>query len=259
MASSLSSSSSLFLFRQTFFRKCFFTTAVQSVTSFSSPVPRRVRPPTTSSPVRGSYALGPIDKSSFLICHHHRWFGGTPAPQSSSTSPLEPHHKSDDASHHHDDHHDHDDHHHDSRSTYLREDGLVRSRLTTSDEFHWPSIEVHGGDTVVIVNGQKMVRGVDKPPMEILSCLSQSNIPMHGRSRMFTWTNHEFVLKAEFLFFWMPTFIIMSIAVPSYTLLYMVDEAVYTTMTVKVIGRQWHWVYEVESPPEESDDDTDDK
>lgn len=76
---------------------------------------------------------------------------------------------------------------------------------------------------------------------------------------MFTWTNHEFVLKAEFLFFWMPTFIIMSIAVPSYTLLYMVDEAVYTTMTVKVIGRQWHWVYEVESPPEESDDDTDDK
>lgn len=35
----------------------------------------------------------------------------------------------------------------------------------------------------------------------------------------------------------------------------MIDELAYTSMTVKVIGRQWYWVYEVESPTDTNDDD----
>lgn len=40
-------------------------------------------------------------------------------------------------------------------------------------------------------------------------------------------------------------------AVPAFTLLYMADEAIFSAMTVKVIGRQWYWIYEVESPVDE--------
>lgn len=45
------------------------------------------------------------------------------------------------------------------------------------------------------------------------------------------------------------------LAVPTYCMTYMYDELAYTSMTVKVIGRQWYWVFEVESPTDEPDDD----
>jgi len=42
--------------------------------------------------------------------------------------------------------------------------------------------------------------------------------------------------------------------IPSFAMLYAAEEPVNTTYTVKVTGRQWYWVYEVESPPEEEED-----
>lgn len=71
--------------------------------------------------------------------------------------------------------------------------------------------------------------------------------------RMSTWGNHDLLMKAEFLFFWVPTFIVWSLAVPMFTMLYMSDEAIYASMTVKVIGRQWYWIYEIESPVDEDE------
>jgi cytochrome c oxidase subunit 2 len=41
-----------------------------------------------------------------------------------------------------------------------------------------------------------------------------------------------------------PAVILMVIAVPSFALLYSVDEVVDPSLTVKVIGRQWYWSYE---------------
>eukprot|EP00922_Rhytidocystis_sp_ex-Travisia-forbesii_P022352 GHVS01032737.1.p1 GENE.GHVS01032737.1~~GHVS01032737.1.p1 ORF type:complete len:289 (+),score=49.03 GHVS01032737.1:168-1034(+) len=151
---------------------------------------------------------------------------------------------------HDDKNNDHHDHHEHSTRDFLGPDGCRRVDLYTSDFYHWGD-EFHEFDQpdVFLHDGQKMVRGVDTVPMEIGHCLSQANIPIYPRAKMFSWVNYDFVLKAEFLFFWGPTFIIFSMAVPCFTLLYMMDEAVYTTMTIKVIGRQWYWVYEVESPP----------
>lgn len=100
-----------------------------------------------------------------------------------------------------------------------------------------------------MVNGQKMIKGVETRPLEQLFCVSQANMPFWPRTRLNFWGNYPLVLKAEFLFFWCPTLIIWSLCIPIFTLLYIQDEAIYTTMTVKVIGRQWYWVYEVESPP----------
>lgn len=41
-----------------------------------------------------------------------------------------------------------------------------------------------------------------------------------------------------------PALILVAIAVPSFALLYAVDEVVDPALTVKVIGQQWYWTYE---------------
>jgi len=41
-----------------------------------------------------------------------------------------------------------------------------------------------------------------------------------------------------------PSFILMVISIPSFSLLYAIDEVVDPAITIKVIGRQWFWSYE---------------
>lgn len=41
-----------------------------------------------------------------------------------------------------------------------------------------------------------------------------------------------------------PSFILMVIAIPSFALLYSMDEIVDPSLTLKVIGHQWYWTYE---------------
>ena len=42
----------------------------------------------------------------------------------------------------------------------------------------------------------------------------------------------------------MPALILLSIAVPSFALLYSMDEIIDPVLTLKVIGHQWYWSYE---------------
>jgi len=42
----------------------------------------------------------------------------------------------------------------------------------------------------------------------------------------------------------MPSFILMAIAVPSFSLLYAIDEIIDPSVTLKAIGHQWYWSYE---------------
>jgi len=131
-----------------------------------------------------------------------------------------------------------------------------------SDEYHWPDLyENVAPQEFVKVNGEVMITGEATLPMGQLyrvphtaEPIEQVNIPFWPRNRINIWGNHELLLKAEFLFFWIPLAIIWSLAIPCFAMLYMSDEAIFTTMTVKVIGRQWYWIYEVESPTEEEED-----
>ncbi|CAI7721240.1 cytochrome c oxidase subunit 2, putative [Plasmodium vivax] len=149
----------------------------------------------------------------------------------------------------------HVEHHHGNPRDHLDQDG-VRKPEYDFDNFHWDDYWLHTPkQNIVIVNGQKMIKGEETKPMEYLFNVSQKNIPFWSRTRLNVWGNYNMVLKVEFLFFWIPTLIIFSIAIPCFTMLYMLDEIVHTTMTVKVIGRQWYWIYEVESPPEDDDDE----
>jgi cytochrome c oxidase subunit 2 len=42
----------------------------------------------------------------------------------------------------------------------------------------------------------------------------------------------------------LPSFILITIAVPSFALLYSMDEVIDPAITLKVIGHQWYWSYE---------------
>jgi len=42
----------------------------------------------------------------------------------------------------------------------------------------------------------------------------------------------------------LPSFILILIAVPSFTLLYAMDEVIDPSLTIKAIGNQWFWAYE---------------
>ena len=52
-----------------------------------------------------------------------------------------------------------------------------------------------------------------------------------------------------------PALILLTIAVPSFSLLYAVDEVVDPALTVKVVGHQWYWSYEYSDYISESDDE----
>lgn len=79
-------------------------------------------------------------------------------------------------------------------------------------------------------------------------------LPYLHRNRMNVYGNYGLVMKLEFLFFYVPVLITLGFILPVFTVCFAVDEPVYTTMTVKVTGRQWYWVYEIESPPEEDEE-----
>lgn len=62
-------------------------------------------------------------------------------------------------------------------------------------------------------------------------------------------------MKMEYCFFYVPSFLILGMLIPAFCMIYALEDAVNCEMVVKVTGRQWFWVYEVESPTGDGDDD----
>lgn len=65
-------------------------------------------------------------------------------------------------------------------------------------------------------------------------------------------TTHGGVL--EIIWTIIPAFILAAIAIPSFGLLYMLEEVVDPAITVKVIGHQWYWSYEYSDYVTEQED-----
>lgn len=55
----------------------------------------------------------------------------------------------------------------------------------------------------------------------------------HSKDLEITWTS-------------VPAITLLLLSIPSFTLLYAMDEAVAPDMTVKIIGHQWFWCYEID-------------
>jgi cytochrome c oxidase subunit 2 len=69
--------------------------------------------------------------------------------------------------------------------------------------------------------------------------ISNFNATIHPVSVKFT---HSTVL--EIVWTIIPALILMVIAVPSFGLLYSLDELIDPTLTLKIVGHQWYWSYE---------------
>ena len=48
----------------------------------------------------------------------------------------------------------------------------------------------------------------------------------------------------EWVWTLIPAFILIQVAIPSLLLLYIIDESVDSSLTIKVMGHQWYWSYE---------------
>jgi heme/copper-type cytochrome/quinol oxidase subunit 2 len=61
-------------------------------------------------------------------------------------------------------------------------------------------------------------------------------------------SSRKFTHSKELEIVWtsVPALTLLVLAIPSFTLLYAMDEAVAPDMTVKIIGHQWFWCYEID-------------
>jgi cytochrome c oxidase subunit 2 len=70
---------------------------------------------------------------------------------------------------------------------------------------------------------------------------------------LYAFSSHKNTVAAKFshnspleiLWTILPAIILLFIAIPSFTLLYSLDELIDPQLTVKVIGHQWYWSYEI--------------
>jgi len=65
----------------------------------------------------------------------------------------------------------------------------------------------------------------------------------HTRNKKSFVFNHSVFLETIWTIF--PCIILIAIAIPSFALVYTMDEIVYPEVTYKIIGRQWYWTYEM--------------
>jgi cytochrome c oxidase subunit 2 len=73
----------------------------------------------------------------------------------------------------------------------------------------------------------------------LIRCLYFYDKSSHPKPEQFT---HSTLL--EIVWTVIPAIILMIIAIPSFALLYSLDEVVNPSITLKVIGHQWYWSYE---------------
>jgi len=58
--------------------------------------------------------------------------------------------------------------------------------------------------------------------------------------------NRNLLENNQIEIFWtiLPTIILIFIAIPSIKTLYLIEEIIIPSITIKTIGYQWHWIYE---------------
>jgi len=138
---------------------------------------------------------------------------------------------------------------------HLNPDG-TRPEQEDAERYHDPIPSDHNPISKIITErGRKWTVPEPIPDMAKITGLSQEHLPYFPRTRLQFWGNYKLLMKAEYLFFYIPTIIILGLVIPAFTTIYALEEPVASTMTVKVTGRQWYWVYEVESPTDDGDDD----
>lgn len=68
------------------------------------------------------------------------------------------------------------------------------------------------------------------------------NVQRYNPAVYYTGLTHS--TNLEFIWTLLPCLILLSIALPSFALIYSLDDLINAKMTIKVIGHQWYWTYE---------------
>jgi len=75
---------------------------------------------------------------------------------------------------------------------------------------------------------------------------SITKIKMQRGNSKYTWSFLRHGMSLEIIWTLIPSYILLLIAVPSFALLFAIDEAYDASLVVKIIGHQWYWSYETE-------------
>ena len=73
----------------------------------------------------------------------------------------------------------------------------------------------------------------------MFQCLVTYNEDIHPKADVFT---HSTLL--EIIWTIVPALILIIVAIPSFALLFSIEEIINPTQTIKIIGHQWYWSYE---------------
>jgi cytochrome c oxidase subunit 2 len=74
--------------------------------------------------------------------------------------------------------------------------------------------------------------------------LSSISINFSGNHNKIAYKYHNHGTLIELIWTITPALILISVAFPSFKLLYLVDEVIDPAMTIKALGHQWYWSYE---------------
>jgi len=141
--------------------------------------------------------------------------------------------------------------------------GLIDVEDLPSEFWHEPTQWEHNvgpPSKTVFERGQWWVKGYEKNhhlPNNFPYLGDHKDVPYFPRVKWTLYGNYDYLMNIEHLFFYIPAFLVLSVCMPGFACIYAMDESVDCDMVVKIVGRQWYWVYEVESPtgddPEEED------
>lgn len=95
---------------------------------------------------------------------------------------------------------------------------------------------------------ERLYRGIRRGKASIMP--TNSKIFVVNRSTVDTSKVYHVVHAPTLEIIWtvVPAFILILIAIPSFSLLYTMDEVIDPLLTVKIIGHQWYWSYEFVNP-----------
>jgi cytochrome c oxidase subunit 2 len=104
---------------------------------------------------------------------------------------------------------------------------LVNSKINSLVDFN--EVKIESEVKPVIEVDEKYL--VSEDDINFRYYLVESRNVAHGMTLEIVWTL-------------VPSIILVLIAIPSFALLYAMDEVIDPALTIRIIGRQWYWVYE---------------
>lgn len=70
---------------------------------------------------------------------------------------------------------------------------------------------------------------------DVLTGTPRTRIAVHGA--------YGYLMKLEYLFFWIPGLLVLGMAIPTFAMAFALEDCINCQMLVKATGRQWYWVY----------------